>query len=73
MYDGEKGTADYRDGTWHGFKGEDMDITFELKQLINIHKMTMGFLESTGNWIYLSVKLKEYTSRVENLLQKPVS
>lgn len=63
LYDGERGTTDYRDGTWQGFEGEDLDITFELKQLIQIGKITMGFLESTGNWIYLPVRLEVYVSR----------
>ncbi|MEI8204026.1 MAG: glycosyl hydrolase [Bacteroidota bacterium] len=58
LFDGEKGSESFSDGKWQGFEGEDMDITFELLKPQKIKKISMGFLENIGVWIYFPVSIE---------------
>jgi hypothetical protein len=62
LYDGERGTTNLRDGAWQGFEGEDMEVTFELATQQKVYRVTVGFLESPRDWIYLPVLFEVYTS-----------
>ncbi len=62
LFDGLRGSVNFNDGAWQGFEGEDMDVTFELKNQLGIKKVSAGFLENTSDWIYLPVLFEVYSS-----------
>ena len=58
LVDGLTGTADFTDGTWQGFEGDDMDITLDLGTTRRIKKITCSFLENQGSWIFFPEKIE---------------
>jgi hypothetical protein len=53
LLDGIRGTLDHQDGTWQGFEGVDLEAEIDLGSMQHIRKITCGFLESQGSWIFL--------------------
>ncbi|MFZ4401356.1 MAG: glycosyl hydrolase [Bacteroidales bacterium] len=63
LYDRERGSENYSDGKWQGFEANDMDISFELQKQQKINKITIGYLENIGAWIYFPVKIEIFASK----------
>jgi len=47
---------------WQGWEAEDMEVMVDLKQAKDIDSVSVGFLQSTGNWILLPEFLEVYLS-----------
>lgn len=52
LLDGKRGYTDYSTGQWIGQEGKDLEFIIDLKDKISIHKVTIGYLQSTGNWVF---------------------
>ena len=55
LTDGVLGTANFRDGNWQGFEGDDMVATIDLGSLKAFSKISVGFLQSTASWIFFPI------------------
>ncbi|MEI6695466.1 MAG: family 20 glycosylhydrolase [Bacteroidota bacterium] len=55
LTDGVLGTANFRDGNWQGFEGDDMVATIDLNSLKAFSKISVGFLQSTASWIFFPI------------------
>ena len=52
LIDGVRGSIDHQDGAWQGFEGEDLDVDIDLGSAYALKRITCGFLESQGSWIF---------------------
>ncbi|MBI9064720.1 MAG: chitobiase/beta-hexosaminidase C-terminal domain-containing protein [Marinilabiliaceae bacterium] len=52
LCDGMKGDT-FADGKWQGFHGEDLDVTFDLRIAKSMSEISVRFIESQANWIFL--------------------
>jgi hypothetical protein len=50
------GTENFRDGNWQGFEGEDMVATLDFGNIIEISKVSAGFLQSISSWIFFPIE-----------------
>ncbi len=70
LLDGKRGYADYSTGQWIGQEGKDLEFIIDLKEPKDIHKITLGYLQSTGNWVfapkYFEVSFSGNGSKFEN-------
>ena len=53
LTDGHRGAAAFDDGRWLGFEADDMTATLDLGRAQPIRKITAGFLQQQGSWIFL--------------------
>ncbi|MBZ5857674.1 beta-N-acetylhexosaminidase [Flavihumibacter profundi] len=53
LVNGQTGSFTYGDGQWQGFEGIDMDITLELKQLTDVKKIAVNFMQITGPGVFM--------------------
>ncbi|HJU07466.1 MAG TPA: family 20 glycosylhydrolase, partial [Rhodanobacteraceae bacterium] len=53
LNDGILGSTDFRDGSWAGWQGADMDATIDLQQTTPLHSIDVHFLQESGAWILL--------------------
>ncbi len=52
-----RGSLDFHDKEWLGFNGDDVITTLDLGELKTIHRITIGFLQQQGSWIFLPTKV----------------
>ncbi len=52
LVDGKLGTFLYNDGQWQGFSGKDMEAVIDLGKSMPVNRVTAGFLQSIGVWIF---------------------
>ncbi|WP_117880555.1 sulfatase-like hydrolase/transferase [Aureibaculum luteum] len=52
LTDGKRGYLDYSSGQWIGQEGQDLEFFIDLKKEQNIEKISCGYLEDSGNWIF---------------------
>jgi|GEM_PF-29999 len=52
LTDGLRGSADYRDGKWLGFKGNNMEAIIEFQSPTDFSKVEMMFLNDQKSWIF---------------------
>ncbi len=67
LTDGVLGTANFRDGNWQGFEGDDMVATIDLGSLKALSKISVGFLQSTASWIFFPVDAEFLISEDGNM------
>ena len=53
LVDGLTGSIAHNDNYWQGWQKENMDVTIDLLNVEKISKVSIGFLESHGSWIFL--------------------
>jgi alpha-L-fucosidase len=53
LTDGHRGSADFQNGKWLGFEADDMIAILDLGKTRSISKITAGFLQQQGSWIFL--------------------
>ena len=53
IINGKRGSLDFNDKEWLGFLGDDMIATIDLGQVRTVNKITAGFLQQQGSWIFL--------------------
>ena len=53
LIDGMRGTSSYNDGYWQGYEGKDFSGIIDLGKNTKIQKISAGFLQNNGSWIFL--------------------
>jgi predicted alpha-1,2-mannosidase len=62
LIDMERGSDNFRTGVWQGYEGVDLDAVVDLGHLQPIQKITTGFLQDAGSWIFFPVDVTFYLS-----------
>jgi hypothetical protein len=62
LTNGLRGTASFRDGMWQGYNGVDFEAVINLGSRTQIHRVSVGFLQSTLSWIFFPFKLEVLVS-----------
>jgi len=62
LIDGNRGTADFRTGTWQGYHGVDLDAVVDLGGVKTIRLISTGFLQDNNAWIFMPEKVVYSTS-----------
>ncbi|MGO4293498.1 glycoside hydrolase family 20 protein [Chitinophaga sp. RAB17] len=52
LVNGYRGSLTYGDGQWQGFEG-DMDVTVDMEQETNLHRLAVTFMQLTGPGVYM--------------------
>ncbi len=63
LFDGHRGGFDYKDGYWQGYEEDDLEITLELIKLQEVNKISAGFLQDIGSWIYFPATITFFVSQ----------
>ncbi len=53
IINGKRGSLDFNDKEWLGFLGDDAIVTIDLGQAKTVGKITAGFLQQQGSWVFL--------------------
>ena len=53
LTDGTLGTRDHQDGSWLGFRGDDLDARIDLGREMQVARVGLDCLNSQGSWILL--------------------
>jgi hexosaminidase len=53
LTDGLRGTADFHDGTWQGWEGDDMEAMVDLGAIAAVREVEIGALQAMRSWILL--------------------
>ncbi len=62
LCDGTIGSFNYSDGGWQGFEGDDLEAVVELPESKSIQSISLGFLFSPNDWIFLPKRVAIYVS-----------
>jgi hypothetical protein len=52
LLDGKRGYRDFSSGQWIGQVGKELEFIVDLKELKQINEIEIGYLQTTGNWVY---------------------
>jgi hypothetical protein len=58
LVDGMVGSADFRDGLWQGFEGNDLQAVIDLASVTKIRHLGTNFLQDQASWIFLPVSVE---------------
>ena len=53
MIDFIRGGEDFRTGSWQGYEGVDVDVVIDFGTFETITKLSAGFLQDQGSWIFM--------------------
>lgn len=53
LVDGILGSENFRDGTWQGFEGNDLDLLIDLGEEKEIFRVEMNFLQAIDSWVFM--------------------
>jgi predicted alpha-1,2-mannosidase len=53
LIDGVRGTANFGDGAWQGYQGQDLVAVVDLGTTQAVAKLGAGFLQDVGSWIWM--------------------
>ena len=71
LVDGLTGSIAHKDNYWQGWQKENMDVTIDLLNIEKISKVSIGFLESHGSWIFLpTLAIVSFSNDGESFNQK---
>jgi hypothetical protein len=62
LIDFTRGGNDFRTGTWQGYEGVDLDAVVDLGSLQKIRRISAGFLQDIGSWIFFPLEVEYYLS-----------
>jgi non-lysosomal glucosylceramidase len=62
LVDGAWGSTNFADGNWLGFEKDDFILNIDFEKIIEINKVTIGFLEAIDSWIFLPLVVSFFTS-----------
>jgi hypothetical protein len=62
LIDFERGSDDFRTGSWQGYEGVDIDATVDLGRKQPIHSLNAGFLQDEQSWIFFPVEVTFFLS-----------
>ncbi len=57
LIDGVRGTKNFSGGAWQGYQGRDLVAVVDLGKSQTVSKLGAGFLQDTGSWILMPVKI----------------
>lgn len=57
-----RGGNDFRDGSWQGYERKDFIAIVDLGKKIKINRISTGFLQSIGTWIWMPTKVEYFVS-----------
>jgi alpha-L-fucosidase len=57
IIDSRRGLPDFQDKEWLGFFGDDVLATLDLGKTRSVHRITAGFLQQQGSWIFLPTEV----------------
>jgi predicted alpha-1,2-mannosidase len=57
-----RGGENFADGSWQGYQGVNFEAIVDLGMLDEIHKVSAGFLQSAGSWIWMPEYVEFYYS-----------
>jgi predicted alpha-1,2-mannosidase len=58
LIDHIRGSDDFRTGSWQGYQGVDLDAIVDLGDTMTVHRITTGFLQDQGSWIFMPVEVE---------------
>ena len=53
LIDFRRGTSNFRTGCWQGYEGVDLDVIIDLGKPELVRKLSIGFLQDQGSWIFM--------------------
>ena len=53
LIDGIRGSANWGGGRWQGYQGKDLVAVLDLGAVQSISKVSVGFLQDVGSWIWM--------------------
>lgn len=62
LIDGIRGPDNFRTGTWQGYEGNNIEAVIDLGSKKEISKMSMGFLQDQGAWIFMPEEVQYFIS-----------
>ncbi len=62
LFDGLRGTQNWRKGNWQGFYGTDFDAVVDFENQRVIKSVTVNYLQEEGSWIFSPLSIEIYTS-----------
>ena len=63
LVDGIRGTVNYNDGLWLGYKGTDLNAVIDLKKEETLAEAGAGFYQSIGSYIFLPSSVQFLVSK----------
>jgi hypothetical protein len=69
LIDFEKGSEDFRTGSWQGYEGVDLDAIVDLGKDQPIHSLSAGFLQDEKSWIFFPVEVSFFISDDGNVFR----
>ncbi len=58
LTNGMRGTLNFRDGLWQAFEQDDFEAIIDLEKLTPIQRITTGFLQNSGSWIFFPTAIE---------------
>ncbi|MEA3478708.1 MAG: sulfatase-like hydrolase/transferase [Bacteroidota bacterium] len=62
LVDGTRGTSEFMDGSWQGFRGDDLDAMIDLGEAMEISQVRISFFDAVPSWIFLPLEVEIFTS-----------
>ena len=62
LIDGLRGSLDFRDGRWQGYRGTDLEVLIDLGSVQQIRRVAIHCLEDQGSWIFFPRSVAIMTS-----------
>jgi hypothetical protein len=63
LIDGQLGSnTTYADGRWQGYWGDSIDATIDFGKPMDVHEVSMRFMQNTFDWILAPTQIKVYAS-----------
>lgn len=77
LIDGLNGNDNYKTGRWIGFRGNDLDVTIDLKEATEIQKLNFATLVVKGDWVMgasnVAVSVSEDGKTFKEIASKPIA
>lgn len=58
LIDNQRGSDDFRTGSWQGYHGSDIVAVVDLGKLQPVNKLEMGFLQDIKSWIFMPLSVQ---------------
>ncbi len=62
LIDRQRGTSDFRTGSWQGYQGQDVELVLSFGELRSNPKVTVGFLQDVRSWVWFPSEVQFYFS-----------